>query len=466
MIISVSLLWFVSVLLLIIYFINAEETKTKAVDTAGMLIDQVETIIEQNKEKRESLVISLKEDYTVRAKNISYILDNRPQIERNLTELTKIAKLNKVDEIHIFDVNGKIYSGTAPKYYGYSMESGEQMAYFKPMLLDKNKEMCQDMMPNTAENKLMMYAMCWNERGTRLTQVGIEPHRLMQELKANNIHDLVMAIPSYRGITIIVADQSTGEIKGSTSPELVGRELGSIGVDVNPVQADEIVLQDGTVNGHKSYYSSHGDGEYYVTIVQQKNVLNESSYYGLKIIGAYLLLVITLSALIINVLFKRARKEYKNATTDIMTGLLNRRGYEIALSTYGGAKLPGNFNYVSIDLNGLKGVNDTLGHAAGDELIKAAAACIRESFGKYGETFRVGGDEFAAIVHGDKALLEHIEAVFKEKCQSWQGNFVKGVSAACGYVQAGEFPDISLTEIIELADKRMYFAKKHYYDEL
>lgn len=125
MIISVSLLWFVSVLLLIIYFINAEETKTKAVDTAGMLIDQVETIIEQNKEKRESLVISLKEDYTVRAKNISYILDNRPQIERNLTELTKIAKLNKVDEIHIFDVNGKIYSGTAPKYYGYSMESGE-----------------------------------------------------------------------------------------------------------------------------------------------------------------------------------------------------------------------------------------------------------------------------------------------------------------------------------------------------
>ena len=73
-----------------------------------------------------------------------------------LTILSRIAELMRIDEIHVFDESGTIFSGTVPRYYGYSFDSGEQMAYFKPMLDDKTLSMCQDVTPNTAESKSMM----------------------------------------------------------------------------------------------------------------------------------------------------------------------------------------------------------------------------------------------------------------------------------------------------------------------
>lgn len=462
-ILSLSLLGFVSVLLMIVYLLHMDETKDKAADTSIMLINQIENTIAQNKAEEKNLMEALKEDYTIRAQNISYILDSNPGDETDLAELVKIARLARVDEIHLFDETGTIYSGTMPQYYGYSMESGEQIRYFKTMLYNKTKTMCQDMVPNTAEGKMMMYAMCWNEKGTRLTQVGIEPHRLMQELKSNTIYELVQAIPSYRGISVIIADKTSGEILGSTLTNLTGKQLNSIGMDIAPDSADTINMLEGVIDGEKAYYSIHEYEEYYVAVVQQKSNFESDAYYVIKIVGTYILIIIILSALIINALFRRTKKERKNATTDVITGLLNRRGYEMAINTYEKKELPEDFVYVSIDLNGLKTVNDTLGHAAGDELIKAAAMCISEAFGRYGSAFRVGGDEFAAIIRADSRLLEQIKADFEEKTANWRGEFIKGVSASCGYVSVREFPDIALEEMIRLADERMYIAKEKYY---
>ncbi|MFR3283861.1 MAG: diguanylate cyclase domain-containing protein [Clostridium fessum] len=47
---------------------------------------------------------------------------------------------------------------------------------------------------------------------------------------------------------------------------------------------------------------------------------------------------------------------------------------------------------------GWKRVNDTYGHVAGDELIRAAADCMKNSFNEYGKVYRIGGDEFAVII--------------------------------------------------------------------
>lgn len=51
---------------------------------------------------------------------------------------------------------------------------------------------------------------------------------------------------------------------------------------------------------------------------------------------------------------------------------------------------------IMMDVNGLKTVNDSCGHMAGDELIIGAAKCIQTSMGEYGKVYRVGGDEFYA----------------------------------------------------------------------
>ena len=165
---------------------------------AKVLLDRVVTVLNKNDESENELIGSLKDDYIVRAKAVSYIIDAKPEVERDVEELQKIADLMAVDEIHLFDENGYIYSGSVPKYFGYNFDSGEQMAYFKPMLTDKSLTMCQDVTPNTSEGKEMMYAITWNEDGTRLVQVGISPKRLLEETKQNEISTVVASMPFYK----------------------------------------------------------------------------------------------------------------------------------------------------------------------------------------------------------------------------------------------------------------------------
>ena len=112
------------------------------------------------------------------------MIDADPAVEYDVDELQKIAKLMAVDEIHLFDDQGTIYSGSAPKYFGYNFDSGTQMEYFKPMLKDKCADHVPGCTPNTAEGKKMMYAITWNEDGTKMLQVGIKPKRLLNENKA------------------------------------------------------------------------------------------------------------------------------------------------------------------------------------------------------------------------------------------------------------------------------------------
>ena len=178
-------------------------------NTSEVLLDQVAGIIERNTDDEKEMIQSLKEDYMVRAKAVAYILDANEKTEHDVPELQKIAKLMSVDEVHLFDKSGKVYSGTVPKYYGYNFSSGKQIAYFKPMLKNKKLTMCQDVTPNTSEGKAMMYAITWNEAGTMMVQVGLKLQRLLDELKQNEISTVVSDMPVYKGMELYVADADT-----------------------------------------------------------------------------------------------------------------------------------------------------------------------------------------------------------------------------------------------------------------
>ena len=212
-----------------------------------VLLDRVITVLNKNDDSENELIKSLKDDYIVRAKAVSYIIDAKPQVEYDVEELQKIADLILVDEIHLFDKNGYIYSGTLPKYYGFSFDSGEQMEYFKPMLTDKKLTMCQDVTPNTAEGKNLMYAITWNEAGTRMIQIGIEPKRLLKELKQNEISAVVSDMPVYKGIEIFVADSQTKIVKGATDSRQIGVKLEGLVVssDKKSGETDDRLIRKG-----------------------------------------------------------------------------------------------------------------------------------------------------------------------------------------------------------------------------
>lgn len=160
---------------------------------------------------------------------------------------------------------------------------------------------------------------------------------------------------------------------------------------------------------------------------------------------------------------RRVERLVETANRDELTGLHNRHAYEDELKSLNQTPPAENFVYVSMDVNGLKVANDTLGHAAGDELLCGAADCIQKCFGRYGHIYRTGGDEFQALIYADSKQLDEIKQQFEVETEKWSGNYVSELKISAGYVCMGDVENNSIAEIVKLADQRMYKAKSAYY---
>jgi diguanylate cyclase (GGDEF)-like protein len=90
------------------------------------------------------------------------------------------------------------------------------------------------------------------------------------------------------------------------------------------------------------------------------------------------------------------------AAFDALTGVMNRRSFEADLARELGRVLRhgGRFSLVMIDLDGLKTINDTLGHTAGDARLQALGTALRTSTRREDTAYRIGGDEFAVLLPG------------------------------------------------------------------
>lgn len=153
----------------------------------------------------------------------------------------------------------------------------------------------------------------------------------------------------------------------------------------------------------------------------------------------------------------------KKTVVDELTGLYNRRAYEEDILEYSNGTVVDDLIYASIDVNGLKIVNDEIGHAAGDELIKGAADCMKRVFGSYGKVYRTGGDEFVSIFFASKEQLGAISDDLENTTAKWSGKLVSSLSLSAGYVSKQELGEENILEMAKIADKRMYQAKSSHY---
>lgn len=154
-----------------------------------------------------------------------------------------------------------------------------------------------------------------------------------------------------------------------------------------------------------------------------------------------------------------------NSYSDNLTGLQNRHAYNERLEKMTAEGLSDDLVVVSYDVNGLKPINDTLGHAAGDELLVGAATCLRGAWEGIGDVYRMGGDEFLVLAVVDAASLPGVLADAHRRLGAWEGQMVRHLSAACGYATRSERPGSSPRELAVLADMRMYEDKARHYAE-
>ena len=148
----------------------------------------------------------------------------------------------------------------------------------------------------------------------------------------------------------------------------------------------------------------------------------------------------------------------KLAYTDILTGLSNRTVFEDELERNRRNRSKSDIIIMIADLNDLKTINDQFGHAAGDEAIRRTANTLQTIFGDYGNCFRIGGDEFCAILEGlSTDLMQQLSEKFMKEVTLTLPGMNYNVSVACGYAKA---TDAGIDEAFKKADNSMYDKKK------
>ena len=139
------------------------------------------------------------------------------------------------------------------------------------------------------------------------------------------------------------------------------------------------------------------------------------------------------------------------AETDALTNLPNRYRFEQYLLDVGerGYSLA----ILMFDINYLKETNDTEGHSAGDNLIRTAAQCITSCFGE--KSFRIGGDEFAAVVEDCRPeTVQQMIYRFREAEEQ------ENISISVGYAYADNISETTIKQLLDEADKQMYAEKQ------
>ncbi|MBR2927700.1 MAG: diguanylate cyclase [Oscillospiraceae bacterium] len=160
----------------------------------------------------------------------------------------------------------------------------------------------------------------------------------------------------------------------------------------------------------------------------------------------------------------KIRIDYINslAFVDKLTGVKNNTAYLQEIAQWKERMKSGDVNFAVfvIDVNGLKKVNDTLGHASGNELIIKTAEAAVAVFGK-DRVFRIGGDEFAVICPDtDAAACAALEPIFEETVER-MGKSIQ-LSAAIGSAVCDPKKDISYDAVFERADAEMYRRKQEF----
>ncbi len=153
-----------------------------------------------------------------------------------------------------------------------------------------------------------------------------------------------------------------------------------------------------------------------------------------------------------------------SAKYDFLTGVRNRNAYDQKRE-----KLNANRSYglVVFDINGLKTINDRLGHRQGDRLISEAARILVDTFWGYGKIYRIGGDEFALLFEKcDKETINARIGVMETKiAKENQNKDDWKISISYGVEMHKSDDEKTYEEVFENADNKMYKMKQNYYKE-
>ncbi len=227
-----------------------------------------------------------------------------------------------------------------------------------------------------------------------------------------------------------------------------------------------ITSYDTTLADMRAYYHQPGESSeertrdelYIAELMDRHEVLNSRTMLIAVGMFGFALTVMLTNHSYMN---RRQMESEMKANRDPMTGVMSKHAWvakekEIDAEIREGER--NEFAVVVCDVNGLKKINDTLGHKAGDEYIRKACALVCDVF-QHSPVFRVGGDEFVALLTGrDYAVRHELMSALHERSAENIGRNEAVVSGGLADFEPDR--DTILHQVFERADAEMYKEKK------
>ncbi|MDK2821360.1 MAG: hypothetical protein PWP31_1325 [Clostridia bacterium] len=263
------------------------------------------------------------------------------------------------------------------------------------------------------------------------------------ELLSNNAHDIILIVRD-SDHRILEANNAAVKTYGYTQEELLNMTINDL-----RVSSDGNELQEGNREEGIIYEAVHRrkDGSTFPVEV--------SSQGGVEIGNERVYLKIVRDITERKLMEKRLRYYYYH---DTLTGIYNRAFFEEKM-----CELEKSQSYpvgiLVCDVDGLKLVNDTMGHSAGDKLLVDAAKIIKNSFRQSDFVARIGGDEFAVLLNNTYQNLEKAYRRIKKAIQRYNlSNPELPISISVGFASTNN-RYIKLSEVFKEADNNMYREK-------
>ena len=208
------------------------------------------------------------------------------------------------------------------------------------------------------------------------------------------------------------------------------------------------------------------NGQYLVLIVPEREIYNTRNQMTFTIV----LIAIAVSTMVTLILTGMINRIMNATHIDKLTGAKNRNAYLEKMNSIENAIHSKTYYSLAIlvfDINGLKAVNDTRGHAEGDKLIINSFKAIKSRF-PGGDVYRIGGDEFVIFFEKRTAaiaekLVEEFRNTMERKEFNYHDNTEEPVISS-GYALYDPETDASYEDIFNRADRDMYENKEKFYE--
>ncbi|MCR5332151.1 MAG: diguanylate cyclase [Lachnospiraceae bacterium] len=273
----------------------------------------------------------------------------------------------------------------------------------------------------------------------------------------------------------VVLDQNIIE---ATKPLLTGDKWKALREDFENSTEGSVFVSSGDIDATLSYVPIPGT-DWEMLVLIRESVIHEqirgvseknSSFSRYQIIftmvsmllfaGILLLMLRSISSKQLEAEKENSKNFLSMANTDSLTGIRNKHAYANSEDNINQGIREGRIDRLAMvvcDINGLKYVNDTQGHAAGDKLIRDASALICEYF-SHGSVFRIGGDEFVVLLQGvGYDTMEEVVDAFNRKAEANIAARDVVVSIGCSKLESS---DKQLNDVFERADRMMYERKQ------